>query len=157
MARGFTVKIEGLKEIDAALGEFGKATGRNVMRRVAVKRLEPMAEEARRLASVWSGDLRDSIAVSTQLAGYARRLGRNSKSEAEASMGPAGRGGKKAPPEGSLQEFGTQHHPPQPFMRPAWDNGKAALLDGIKDDLWSEIQKAAARKAKKAARLAAKR
>ena len=158
MARGVTVSIEGLRELDMALGELGKVTGRNVLRRVAVARLEPMAEEARRLASAndWSGDLAASIAVSTKLAGYAKRLNKRSRSEAEAHMGPAGKGGAKAPPQGSQQEFGNKNHPPQPFMRPAWDGGKDALLEGIKDDLWSEIEKAAARQARKAARLAAK-
>lgn len=156
MARGVKVSVEGLREVDAALGELGKATGRNVMRRVALARLEPMAEEARRLAPVDDTDLRDSIAVSTKLAGYAKRLNKRSKSEAEAHMGPAGNGGTKAPPQGSLQEFGNQNHGPQPFMRPAWDGGKDALLDGIADDLWAAVKKAAARKAKKAARLAAK-
>jgi HK97 gp10 family phage protein len=156
MAKGVAVSIQGLREVDAALGELGKATGRNVMRRVALARLEPMAEEARRLAPVEDTDLRDSIAVSTRLAGYARRLNKRSKSEAEAHMGPAGAGGKKAPPQGSLQEFGTKNHPPQPFMRPAWDGGKTDLLTGIREDLWSEIEKAAARQARKAARLAAK-
>ena len=156
MARGVKVSVEGLREVDAALGELGKATGRNVMRRVALARLEPMAEEARRLAPVEDTELRDSIAVSTKLAGYAKRLNKRSKSEAEAHMGPAGNGGTKAPPQGSLQEFGTKNHGPQPFMRPAWDGGKDALLEGIADDFWTEISKAAARKAKKAARLAAK-
>lgn len=155
-----TVHIEGLREVDAALGQLGKATGRNVMRRVAVARLEPMAEEARRLApddpNTGGNDLKNSIAVSTQLAGYARRLNKRSKSEAEAHMGPAGRGGTKAPPQGSQQEFGNENHGPQPFMRPAWDGGKDRLLEGIKDDLWAEIEKAAARQAKKAARLAAR-
>ncbi len=156
MAKGVTVSIEGLREVDAALGELGKATGRNVLRRVAVARLEPMAEDARRHASAnnWSGDLADSIGVSTKLAGYAKRLNKRSKSEVEVHMGPGGRGGSKAPPQGSLQEFGTQHHDPQPSMRPAWDAGKDKLLDGIAEDLWSEIEKAAARQAKKAAKLA---
>lgn len=149
-----TVRVEGLREIDAALGELGKATGRNVMRRVAIKRLEPMADVARRLAPVDDADLRDSIAVSTQLKGYAKRLNKRSKSEVEAHMGPAGTKSAKAPPQGSLQEFGTLNHGPQPFMRPAWDGGKDALLDGIKDDFWTEIAKAAQRQAKKAARLA---
>jgi hypothetical protein len=156
MARGVTVRVDGLRELDAALGELPKATGRNVMRRVALARLEPMAEEARRLAPVEDADLRDSIAVSTRLAGYARRFNKRSKSEAEAHMGPAGAGGKKAPPQGSLQEFGTKNHPPQPFMRPAWDGGKDALLNGIKDDLKGEIEKAVQRLARKAARLATK-
>jgi hypothetical protein len=39
-------------------------------------------------------------------------------------------------------------------MRPAWDGGQKALLEGIKDDLRAAIEKAAARQAKKAARLA---
>ncbi|WP_426041506.1 HK97-gp10 family putative phage morphogenesis protein [Brevundimonas sp. TWP2-3-4b1] len=151
-----TERVEGLADLDKVLGELGKATGRNVLRRLAVKRLEPMAEEARRRVPVEDSDLKDSIAVSTNLAGYAKRLNSRSKSEAQASMGPAGRGDGKAPPQGSLQEFGTVNHPPQPFMRPAWDSGKGELLDAIADDLWSEISKAAARKAKKAARLAAK-
>lgn len=151
------VKVEGLREVERALGELKKATGRNVMRRVAVARLEPMAEVARSIAAGFrlNGDLVESIAVTTKQAGYARRLSRRSKSEAEAYMGPSGRG-KKAPPQGSLQEFGTQHHPPQPFMRPAWDACKGDLLPGIGEDLMAEITKAAARQAKKQARLAAK-
>ena len=70
-------------------------------------------------------------------------------------MGPAGPGGN-VPPQGIQQEFGNRNHGPQPFMRPAWDGGQDALLEGIKDDLWAEIERAAARQAKKAARLAAK-
>ena len=46
MAKGVTVSIEGLREVDAALGQLGKATGRNVMRRVAVARLEPIASKS---------------------------------------------------------------------------------------------------------------
>lgn len=144
MAR-VTVRVDGLREIDAALGELGKATGRNVMRRVAVARLEPMAEEMRRLAPVNSGDLKDSITVTT------RRPKRHRKSsEVEAYAGPGRH------PQGHLREFGGDGSPPEPFVRPAWDGGKTELLYGIGEDLWSEISKAAARQARKAARLAAK-
>lgn len=155
MAKGVTVRIDGLREIDAALGELGKATGRNVMRRVAVKRLEPMAEHARQLApddpATGGRDLKRSIAVSTKL-----KKGNRKKSEVEAHMGPSGVGTRGAPPQGVWQEFGTNKHGPQPFMRPAWSQGKDALLDGIAADFWTEIEKAAARKARKAARLAAR-
>jgi HK97 gp10 family phage protein len=165
MAKGVRVSVEGLREVDAALGQLGKATGRNVMRRVAVARLEPMAEEARRLApdnpNTRGRDLAKSIAVSTRTnkANFSRaanKAARAGKAEVEAYMGPAGVGKRGAPPQGIWQEFGTVNHPPQPFMRPAWDGGKDALLEGIADDLWAEISKAAARQAKKAARLAAK-
>jgi hypothetical protein len=59
-------------------------------------------------------------------------------------------------PHAHLQEFGTVRHGPQPFARPAWDAGQSRILEGIKDDLWAEIKKAADRLARKTARLAAK-
>lgn len=157
MRSGPSFKVDGLREIDAAIGDLGKATGRNVLRRVAVKRLEPMADAARALTpddpKTGGNDLKTSIAVSTQLGTRQRKMNRLSKSEAEAHMGPSGPDGK-SPPQGVMQEFGTAHHGPQPFMRPAWDQGKDALVDGVGTDLWEEIEKAAARQARKAARLA---
>ncbi len=152
--RKWSVKIEGLREVNEALGQLPKATGRNVLRRVALKRLEPMAADARQIAAGnnWSGELAESIQASTKAAGYAKRINRRNKSEVEAYMGPAGTGGKKAPPQGSQQEFGNSNHPPQPSIRPAWDSGKLGLLDGLADDLWAEIHKATARLAKKAAK-----
>jgi len=48
------IKVEGLRELDAALGalaaEYGKTAGKAVLRRVADKALQPMAETARQLA-----------------------------------------------------------------------------------------------------------
>lgn len=159
MAKGVTVSIAGLREVDAALGDLGKVLGRNVMRRVAVKRLKPMAEVARSLApddpNTGGNDLKTSIAVSTQLGKRQKKLNRKSKSEVEAHMGPAGPGGN-VPPQGIQQEFGNKNHGPQAFMRPAFDQGKDALIDGVGEDFWDEISKAAERKAKKAARLAAR-
>ena len=145
MANGVTVKVDGLREVDAALGQVGKATGRNVMRRVAVARLQPIAEDMRDKAPVDQSDLRDSIIVTTKNPKRNRK-----RSQVEAHAGPGRH------PQAHLQEFGTQHHGPQPFVRPAWDAGKDELLEGIADDLWTEIEKAAARQARKAARLAAK-
>jgi HK97 gp10 family phage protein len=149
------VRVEGLRDLDAALGQLGKATGRNVMRRAGRAALEPMAEAARRNAPVEDRDLVEAIAVSTRAAGYARRTGRK-RNEVEVYMGPGGQGGGKAPPQGSLQEFGTKNHGPQPFMRPAWDAGKDQALDDVKTALGAEIEKAAQRAARKQARLIAK-
>lgn len=145
MARGVTVKIEGFKEIDAALGDLGKTTGRNVMRRVAVKALEPVAETMRQLAPVDQSDLRDSITVTTRKPKRHRK-----EAEVEAYAGPGQH------PQAHLQEFGTQHHGPQPFARPAWDQHKDQLIPAMAEDFWSEIEKAAQRAARKTARLAAK-
>mgnify|MGYP001810178928 CR=1 FL=1 len=143
MAR--TVKVEGLRELDAALSELPKATSRNVMRRAGVKALEPMAEEMRRRVPVDSGDLKDGISVSTRNPRRNRR-----QSEVEVHAGPGRH------PQAHLREFGGDGNPPEPYVRPTWDGGKAELLDTVKQDLWSQVEKAAARLAKKAARLAAR-
>lgn len=138
-----TVRVEGLRQIDQALGELGKTTGRNVLRRVGMARMEPLAEAMRSRAPVNAGDLKESIAVST------RNPRKNRKqSTVEVHAGPGRH------PQAHLREFGGDGNPPEPYVRPAWDGGKDELLNGLKDDLWSEISKAAARQAKKAARLA---
>lgn len=139
------VKVEGLREVERALGELKKATGRNVMRRVATARLQPIAADMAARAPNLFGDLKESVTVSTK-----RPRRHRKQSEVEAYAGPG------RMPQAHLQEFGTQNHPPQPFARPAWDAGKGDLLPGIGDDLMAEIAKAAARQAKKQARLAAK-
>jgi HK97 gp10 family phage protein len=43
---------------------------------------------------------------------------------------------------GVYQEFGTVHHGPQPFMRPAFDQGKTAAVEAMKKRLTLRIEKA---------------
>jgi HK97 gp10 family phage protein len=38
-----------------------------------------------------------------------------------------------------LLEFGTSRQPAQPYMRPAWDSTKQAVLENIRAALWAEI------------------
>lgn len=152
-----TVKIEGLRELDEALGELTKATARNVLRRVGLKALQPVADTARSLAPVDDGHLRDSIGVGTRLtrrqAALHRKALRSGTSQSSFWEGFAGAGGL---PQAITQEFGTVSHPPQPFMRPAYDANKNQMLEIVKRDLGEEIQKAAQRQARRAAKLAAK-
>lgn len=147
-----SVSIEGFRELDAALGELPKAIAKGVMRRVLSKAATPIAEAAARLAPEFSGELRDSIAASTKLskrqARKNRKAGGRSYVEVYAGAGVL--------PQAHLREFGADHHAPEPFMRPAWDGGKDAALEGIKGDLAAEIDRAATRIAKKQARLIAK-
>lgn len=139
------VKLEGFSDLDRGLGELGKATGRAVMRRAGIEALQPMAEDAARRAPKLFGNMSDSIAVST------RRPRRHRKqAEVEVYMGPS------QDPAGVQQEFGNKNHPPQPFMRPAWDAGKVKVLDSLKGALGSQIAKSAKRQARRQARLIAK-
>jgi hypothetical protein len=144
-----TISIEGLKDVNAALGALPRATGKAALVRVGKRRLQPMADEAKRLAPVDKGDLRDSIEVSTRHGTTSqRRAALVDKAAVEIAMGPTAEGYPEAVP----QEFGFYDEPGTPYMRPAWDRGANKLLVGIAQDLGSEVAKAAKRHARKLAR-----
>lgn len=142
------VKVEGLKELDRALGELKVTTARNIARRSLKQVLEPMAEAARQgVAQDRTGALRASIGITS-----GRPKGRNYKRQdrIEVHMGPGQQ------PQGIQEEFGNRHQGPRPFMRPAWEKEKHGALDSLAGVLGEEIDKAAQRAARKAARLAKK-
>lgn len=167
-----TIKLEGFAEVDAALEDLSKAAGKGVLRRAGIKALHPIAETAFNMApddpATGGYDLKASIGVSTKLSprqkAKHRKTVRDDKSSVEVFVG--------AGPitQAHTVEFGTAPHinagmfagtqhpgtAPQPFMRPAWDAGKMGVLEDLKRELWAEIEKAAARAARKSARLAAR-
>lgn len=151
MAEKITVHVDGLKEVQAALRELPDATAKNVLRRVGREGLEPIAEAMRGAVPVASNALKNSITVGTRLTRRQRAKHRKDGRDDVEVFAGAG-----SDPAAHLQEFGTVKFPPQPFVRPAWDEGKDALLEGIKDAMWAEIEKAAERLARKTARLKAK-
>ena len=147
-----TFHVEGLRELDAALGDLPKATAKNTMRRVLLKRGEPIVEAAERLAPELSGELKVSLDVSTKLSPRQKRENRKNPSQSYVEV-YAGAG---ALPQAHLREWGSDGHAPEPFMRPAWDSTQGEVLDGVKADLTAEIDKAVVRLARKQARLIAK-
>lgn len=142
------VKVEGLRELEAALAELPKATGKNVLRRVLIKAAQPIEADAAAAAPELTGRLRRDVSTGTRLnrrqAAMARRLG---KSEVEVHVGVND-------PAGVQNEFGNAHQRPQPFLRPAWDANRQGALETISSDLGAEIAKSAARLARRAARRA---
>lgn len=163
------LKIEGLKELDAALGELSKGAARGVLHRTLIKAGEPMRAAAERNAPKDKGNLSRSIKLSSKIdnragkAAYAevmkaggtksdavsalrdaRRAAGAGESFAEVFMGPV-KSGKRNSIKAMAQEFGARHHPPHPYMRPAFDSQANAVLDGIKTILGAEIGKAAKR------------
>ena len=149
-----TVKLEGFRELERVLERLGKATTQKAsLRRALRKAAEPLAAKAQAMAPVGdTGRLAPSVSVSTRLSQRQgrmhRRMFRNDRAAVEMFVG--------AGPLSSAhtQEFGTVHHAPQPFLRPAWDSDKGAMLDRLKAEIWADIQKAVARAERRAARLA---
>lgn len=149
MARNVRFKLEGLKELEQALGQLPRATQRNVLRRVLEDAGEPIAQAARARAPRDVGNLIESIDVSP-------RLTRRQKARHQKVAGVEMHVGAGANPQAITQEFGTFSNAPQPFMRPAYDAEKVGSMNIIYHSLWGEIEKAAQRAARKAARLARK-
>lgn len=143
-----TFRVEGLKELDEALKELPKATGKNVLRRMLFKAGAPIANAAAAAAPRLRGKLQTSIGAGTKLSKRQKQMHRP-ESSVEIFVGAG------ALVQAITQEFGTRNHPPKPFMRPAWDAHHRASLTSMRDDLAEEIEKARARLARKAARIAA--
>jgi HK97 gp10 family phage protein len=144
-----TVKLEGYAEVAEGLNELPQATSTNVLKRALLNAAEPIAETAKQLAPRLTGHLQMSITPSDKLSRRQKTL-YHKESEVEIFVGPG------ALPQATMQEFGTIHNPPQPYMRPAWEQNKVRALELIKTELADEIEKARQRIARKTARLAAK-
>ena len=154
----FTVEVTGLRDLEARLSELSRASGKAALRRAGIKSMQPMAEIARALApddpaTPPPDDLKSSIAVSSKMkAGRSSRRAAEGRSSVNVYMGPT----KSGYPQAIMQEFGTIHHAPQPYMRPAWDQDHGAMLERLKSEMWAEVLKTIRRAEKRAARAAAK-
>lgn len=143
------IRVEGLRELERALAELPRKTGKNVLKRTLMKAGEPIEKDAAQRAPELVGTLKRSVTTSQKLTRRQKKA-HTKESAVEVFVGAGGL------PQAHLQEFGAAHHAPQPFLRPAFDSNKMRALETIKTDLAAEIEKARARLARKAARLAAK-
>jgi HK97 gp10 family phage protein len=147
MARN-NVRVEGLRELERALAELPKATGKRVAREVLKEAAQPIADAGQANAPLLTGGLKESYGVGTKLTRRQRKLHKK-QSPVEVFAGPNN-------PAAVQTEFGNQHQAAEPHLRPAWDGNKTKALDIIKTRLWDKISAAAARLARKQARAAAK-
>lgn len=139
------VDFVGGKELDAALNQFTPSKRRAIGRVALDNAGEITAKAARALAPRDSGGLAESIDVSGTLS-RAQKSQHTKAAEQERFIGPDSR------PQAVQQEFGNANHPPQPFLRPAWDETKNEVKDRIGDELWVGIEKAVKAAARKALR-----
>lgn len=173
MARPVRVKVEGFEDLHKSLAELSRAAGNSVLRRSGVKAMEPMRALAQSLApddmKSPDPDLESSIVISAgaNLARQGRRaLGEVEKgNRVNISMGPDAKL-PRSPTQGKkssgytralVAEFGSRQQAPQPYMRPAFDRDKDALLTRLAAILRVEIERAIGRAQRRAARAAAKR
>ncbi len=143
-----TVKVEGLKDLEAIMGTLSASTNKRAAGQVLMEVAEPLAADAAALApddpATGGFDLHTTVRAGRRATRGAKH---RKESPVEVLIGPRIR-------HQQLIEFGTSKMAAQPFMRPMWDGGKDWALSEIEKRLWARIEKAAARAARKAARAA---
>lgn len=173
------IKVEGLPQLDAALAELIEATngrtGKTALRKGVIEGAQLFVRAAQEAAPVMSGALRDSITaraagnlVGKDAWGRAKRSGLDDAGAAKAAR-DATRAARESGemstisvvvaagpnPQAVQQEFGNVNHGPHPFMRPAFDSQKEAVVDAISQAVSRQIAAAAQRAARRALRLKA--
>lgn len=147
MVRTTGLAIEGLPELIKALDALPKATARNTLKRVLTKAAKPILDAMEAKAPRDTGWTAGSIAISGSLNPANRRdQKKEGKMFAEVYVGST-RGSAAI-----LQEYGTVNQPAHPYMRPSWDGTQNEALAIIEAELKTEIEKSAARYARKLAK-----
>lgn len=167
--------IVGALELAQALRDLGTdRLIRATLKRALLKAAEPVAADARRRAPRGTSKdghphMADKIAVSTTLSRRQRsgdQRGWNARGETSdntarvyigaAPRGPAVLAEFGTGPRHTKKGKGTGQMPAQPFMRPAWDAGGQKVLEEFIPMLWAEIERSAARLARRTAKAKAK-
>lgn len=161
------IKVEGLKQLDQALGALRtKAMAKGVVRRALLEAATPMQQKAQSMAPGRAdpsevitygpkgarkvrqpGTTKALVQIGTTLtkrqASKARKAG---KSFSEVYVGTRDA-------KAHFEEFGSANQPPRPFMRPAYDSEAQPTINRFTDALGNELNKVAAREARRAVKL----
>ncbi len=109
-----TVEPLNLPEVERQMQAWGRSLRLKVLQRVIAEELEPMAEDVRRRAEPH------------------RRHGRLAGGVEVIDKGPGAAAINLADQRyGQFLEFGSSHQPAAPLLRPAFDEGKGALVAGV--------------------------
>lgn len=136
-------KLEGFRELSDALGKLNKSTERSLLRRVAIRALEPIQERAKQIVPVDEGHLRDSIVIGTKLTKNAKAADRQEPRQGVRMF--LGSASRNAVP----REYGTFRTPGTFFLSSSWYSLRDKMLDQVRDDIWKSIEKVAKRAAKR--------
>ncbi|KQN91554.1 hypothetical protein ASE90_01745 [Sphingomonas sp. Leaf67] len=113
-----TVKVTGFRDLNRKLERLAKGLPASVVRQALREGAQVIADEAKRLAPVDTGALRDSIAVTDDRDG--KLYGRPGvEGGVSVYVGPVGSTDDGDVYYAKFVEFGTARHVAQPFMRPA--------------------------------------
>ncbi len=155
-----TIKIDGLRDLGEAMRGLsadvnkkiafaGVLAGANVIKKKAIAKA-PKSEKPHFVRLLASDRGANADAVLVQPGNLKKNIvNKRQKSPLTAEYIVTVRGKKKdgyAARYGRLVEFGTVHHAPEPFLRPAFDTGKEEAVQAIASRLDARVKKAQATK-----------
>jgi len=146
-----TVRVDGLKELRAALVDLGDRTGKRVLNRAVNSGARVIRDQARQNVPVDTGQLKASIVTAKRRARkgtavYVVALSSKRKKYADNKKNRRlGRAGEAYKAEGAgyygrFLEFGTSKMRPRKFMTPAFESRKRDALDAIKAALGDGVE-----------------
>ncbi len=131
------IKVEGADKLVKNLQRIGKTASRRSLSKATKAGAEPIVNKAKELAPVDTGKMRDAIRSK-----FAYQSSRAVRVEISSRMKPEGASWHSYD---FYQEFGTSHHPAQPFMRPAADYEKDRAVEivrkTVQDAVLEEVRK----------------
>ena len=152
MAKGVTMKVDGLKELGERLRKLdadvagrvvraATAAAANVVKKAAIQNA-PISDAPHQLGVrkdqiAQPGNLRKNIII--------RRLPPGERTATEEYIVTIRHGSGKVPKDafyGRFVEFGTVKMAAHPFLRPAIDNNVQAAIDAMKDRIVKRLEKA---------------
>ncbi len=134
----FAVRFSGDRELDRALRVLEKATPKPFLKGVMKASAKPLVKNMKTNVRKDTGELRKSIKARLKLA---------KKGLIIMKVGPG-----KDQFWGMFLEFGTAHHSPFPWMRPAWDGKKDKTLALITAGLALQLNRVAKKISRKVSR-----
>jgi HK97 gp10 family phage protein len=148
-----TIKVEGLKELQARAKKLDAKMRRRVFGKAARAGGKIVVAAAKAGVPVRTGAVRASLVHRASskpakgLFGVKVTIKGGRKSSERKARRKKGKGGEYFPDAVEryyrFQELGTKHHPARPFMRPALEGSKSAVLNAVKDELRSGLDAAA--------------
>lgn len=140
-------RVEGLKEIEAALLDLEFSVAQTLTRKGLKAAIEPVHQDVLADIPVHDGALKQSVRMQTSSAAPLKKTS-TAYMEASVSMG-----GKKAPHAINV-EYGTRFQKEQPVLRRAHARNVHKSLNLFKTTMTDGIEKVRAKHARKAARAA---
>ena len=119
---GASFRLEGDVALVDNLKSLHGITDPQVLRRIGIDGLEPIADAARGLVRQRTGRLANSIGTGDQLSPAQAASSQPEPGTVELYVGPG------ALVEAITEEFGTVHEQGHPFMRPAWDGNVGEVI-----------------------------